>query len=133
MAGRCTRPGGCAAECQFSTIKMFCEHFDTSHPAGEHAAKQIAAWKSLPEVSRKLALDHLRMSLTHATGQGGREALAKWKAQKAAGIEIGSDDCRFHFSGGMAVRNILRQVCADPGGNWDDYYYGALDELAGET
>jgi hypothetical protein len=46
----------------------------------------------------------------------------------------------FHFSEGMAVRNLLRDVLRDeqlppveypvgPMRNWDDYYMGALDEL----
>lgn len=50
--------------------------------------------------------------------------------------------CPFHFSTGMAVRNVLRQVIKDcelpvviyekdgfEAQNWDDYYHAVLDEV----
>jgi hypothetical protein len=41
----------------------------------------------------------------------------------------------FHFSTGMAIRNLLRdKVCLDdqlPSGNWDDYYVQLIEIAAG--
>lgn len=95
-----------------------------------------ANWDMLPELIRKDCLAELRSKVPP-------EMMAKWKAQHAAGEEIGSDDIFFHHGNGMAVRNILRKQLRDlelpavhspnypPEGakNWDDYYTGALQEL----
>lgn len=40
----------------------------------------------------------------------------------------------FHFSEGMGIRNLLRDIIKDnqlPSGNWDDYYVEALLRAAG--
>jgi hypothetical protein len=99
----------------------------------------IENWNRLSEHDRAVCLDHLR-----STMQGWPHIVERWRKQVAAGEEIGSDDVRFHFGGGMAVRNILRQVLPDYklpkikqsdgtlAQNWDDFYHGALHALATE-
>jgi hypothetical protein len=138
-------PGRCTAErCTCigpprSTLKMFCDHWDASRPAGDHERMAIAMWNTLPDELRKLALDHLRATIIPRH----MAALNKWRKQVDNNIAIGSDDVRFHFGAGMAVRNVLRQVVPDHklplivengmrDGNWDDFYYGAIHELASE-
>jgi len=90
-----------------------------------------ANWDKVPEMIRRDCLDHLEAEVP-------AEALRSWKRN-------GYDNGLFHFSGGMAVRNILRDQLLDqelpvvtedqygkpygPSHNWDDYYTGALDEL----
>lgn len=74
------------------------------------------------------------------------EMLAQWRDQHSRGIEIGSDDPRFHLGIGMQVRNACRLVVIDdqlpevgvgpdgepygPARNWDDYYFGVLAAIA---
>lgn len=72
------------------------------------------------------------------------EMLEKWKEQLARGERIGSDSLEFHFGIGMQIRNTLRSVLVDDElpdveyedgsrhRNWDDFYMGALEELASE-
>lgn len=131
---RCTKPEGC--DClTLGAARMFCEHMNGEHPAGEMEALGIANWKRIDPATRRLCADHLRMVI------GDHPAvLERWRDQKRRGIAPGSDDVRFHFSGGMAVRNVLRQVLLDhrlPGPeaerNWDDFYMGAIDEIASES
>lgn len=71
-----------------------------------------------------------------------------WARQVEQGVRIGSDDPWFHMGNGMVARNIARQtlpdnmlprVIAQDGivnsgyqGSWDDFYTGALEELAGK-
>lgn len=105
-------------------------------------------WSRVCEDDRRRGLDHL-WTVIDSRYPGGPEALAKWRRQVAAGIDIGSDDPWFHHSAGMSVRNILRQVLTDdklPGviyppqsglpvaivRNWDDFYIGALVALVKE-
>lgn len=131
--GKCTRPEGCKPEC--AQLRMLCEFYNCEHEPDDCALYSIGRWNKLGEGLRKTVLDHLRTSLLQSTGEGGRKALAKWRDQRARGIQCGSDDIRFHFSGGRAVRNIIRQVVRDdklPDQNWDDYYYGAISALAAE-
>jgi len=83
-------------------------------------------WNKIPEDRRKKCIDHLKRKIPPEVLQG-------WKNDG-----VGK---RFHFWGGMAVRNTLREVMLDEelpavpydGGesysNWDDYYTGALQEL----
>lgn len=101
----------------------------------------IGNWRRLPQWVRTKCVDHLHAVISAAVD--GQEALEKWRQQKRDGIRIGSDQYCFHFGTGMFIRNALRQVLDDndlpgvtyPSGdvyrNWDDAYYGALDELAG--
>lgn len=112
-------------------------------------AWSIENWKKIPEADRKRCLDHLRIYMGDV--DGGRATLAKWRAQARSTVNgepvrIGSDDIRFHFGVGMAIRNVLRQVITDdrlPGPvnsgrglschrNWDDFYIGAIHALASE-
>lgn len=86
-------------------------------------------WNKVPAEKRKACVDHLE-------GWIPAETLAEWKG---TGIPVDA-----HFSGGMQIRNRLRDVMRDQelpliqvnaegepynGRNWDDYYTGAVDEL----
>jgi hypothetical protein len=98
--------------------------------------RSIANWRLIPGEQRKLCLSHLKSTLLVPP-----EILERWREQKRAGLMIGSDDPQqFHFGVGVAVRNRLRQIFPDrelpevmfgnrPMRNWDDFYYGAIDEL----
>lgn len=85
-------------------------------------------WNKVEQNKRQLCINHLR-------GVIPPEVIAQWKKD-------GYDIAVWHFYGGMAVRNALRDVMKDdelPGvpyprqddlvKNWDDYYTGAIDEL----
>lgn len=87
----------------------------------------------LPEPLRTRAVDYLRAELHPDTLHHVRRAHAEdpdewWTA--------------FHMFGGMAIRNLLRDVIKDkelppvmyggrPMRNWDDYYIQVLEEAAG--
>jgi hypothetical protein len=65
------------------------------------------------------------------------DLLAKWRDQHARGVPIGSDEVSFHFSAGLAVRNLCRQRLKDDElgayglwGEWDDYYGAVLAAIA---
>lgn len=100
-------------------------------------------WSRVPEDQRRVCVDHLRSVVPE-------EAITLWKGQLSRGEEIGSNVMGWHFAGGMAVRNTLRDVMPDsmlppvigPDGgylpgekvrNWDDFYTGALEELCETT
>lgn len=129
----CVKKDGCTCKNGMETI--FCEHLNSEHAYCESNRQSIARWKTIPEEVRVRCSDHLRMVV------GDHPAvLERWRDQKRRGVAPGSDDVRFHFSAGMAVRNILRQVLTDdllPGPpeyrNWDDFYFGAIDEVAGDA
>lgn len=87
-------------------------------------------WARVPWPKRVECALHLR----HVIPAEDQDALRKM-------FETGDWDSWFHFSGGMAVRNSLRDVMKDdelPGvkydhiegeheySNWDDYYMAAL-------
>lgn len=99
-----------------------------------------ANWDRAPAEQRAACVAHLRRFFPP-------EVRRLIKQQHAQGERIGSHDPCFHFGGGMAVRNALREVLRDedlppvvgPAGgypegqvvrNWDDFYMGALEELA---
>lgn len=93
-------------------------------------AKEYADWTELPKELRDKCVGYLKEQLP-STFQGEiRDAYSKW----------GSDWMKqfgpypFHFSGGMNVRNLLRDIVEDaelPSGNWDDYYCQALLRACG--
>jgi hypothetical protein len=80
-----------------------------------------ANWLSIPEAQRSLCKAHLLEEVP-------AEA---WVELKEHGF-----DPIFHFRGGMAVRNCLRDVLLDKDlprdKNWDDYYMGCLREILRE-
>lgn len=92
--------------------------------------------KPLPNDLRLKAVRHLRDKLHPVTLKEVREAHEKDPEKWWAG---------FHMFGGMAIRNLLRDVIKDdelPGNkwsgedgqeyrNWDDYYIEVLEEAAG--
>lgn len=92
-------------------------------------------WALVSYADRMKCLDHLRQKLPP-------EFLAKIKAQVYEGrFLLCEDDRFFHFGYGMLVRNLLRDVLPDnrlpllmddsgSNKNWDDFYIGALYELA---
>lgn len=106
------------------------------HPAGPAALASIERWQTVRRKVRRLAIGHLRDSMTKWP-----EVFKRWQDQDSRGMELGSDDTNFHFMAGMAMRNILRQVVDDvllpqvvqsdgePASNWDDFYYGAVHAL----
>lgn len=109
-------------------------------PTDELCDWVIANWRCLPRMQRERVVVRLRDAML-----GHPEVMERWKDQIKRNIILGSDDIHFHFTAGMAIRNICRQVVLDyklppvtyPDGttghqNWDDYYYGALDALARE-
>lgn len=101
--------------------------------------QNVENWLRVSDGVRRRVLNHLRTSIIAMDHQ---DLLDRWRDQVAQGIEVGSDSPGFHFSGGMAIRNMCRQVMSDdelppvrqPFGemssNWDDYYIGALVELS---
>jgi hypothetical protein len=91
-------------------------------------------WNKIDENRRQLCINHLKAKIP-------AEVIAAWKTS-------GYDHQGFHLFGGMAVRNILRDIIKDDqlppvryetegsitmAQNWDDYYTGALDQLLEET
>lgn len=109
-----------------------------------------ANWEKVPEGIRLDVERHLKAAILAQAP----ELLDKWRDQHRRGIEIGSDDPRFHLGLGMAVRNTCRECLTDdklpavtvdhkgepymrsgiPGNdgarNWDDYYFGVLAAIA---
>ena len=131
MTGKCSRGDECSCRDYRLSLRMFCEHWtDDDEPAGEIESWSIENWKRLPEADRQRCLDHLRGWLPD-------DLLRVWRRQALEGKRIGSDRVRFHFDAGMQIRNRLRDVLPDEQlprieggcGHWDDFYYGALDEL----
>jgi len=134
--GICSRGLACDCTGDRTMLRTFCPDFQLEEePPREVELEAIAHWQRLPEPQRIACLAALRLSVP-------MEVRAKWRDQAARGMRVGSEDPRFHFGPGMAVRNTLRRVLPDnvlpavpyPDGgehsNWDDYYYGALDALA---
>ncbi len=87
----------------------------------------------LPEPLRHRAVEYLRAELHPNTLSEVRAAHAKDPDEWWTG---------FHMFGGMAIRNLLRDVITDqqlpavmyddrPMHNWDDYYIEVLEEAAG--
>lgn len=99
-------------------------------------------WAKLTNWSKRRCLEHLRRSLVSA---GHEDLIDRWREQIAAGQSPGTDQPMFHFGGGQAVRNMLRQALPDhklpdvdlpdgsSGRNWDDYYIGAIYALVQEV
>lgn len=90
-----------------------------------------ANWDAIDQARRQLCINHLKATIP-------ADVIKSWKEK---GFAPG-----FHMFGGMAVRNVLRDIIHDedlPGipyedtvglvKNWDDYYTGALDQLLEET
>ena len=132
MTGRCNiSPCDCLTVGR-TDLRVLCPHWDATRPAAAFEAEAIARWKTVPPEHREVCVQHLSRSLI-----GHDVIVAVFKRQRASGAALGSDDPRFHFAAGMAIRNILRQVMPDcdlppresgEQSNWDDYYYGCLDE-----
>lgn len=80
-----------------------------------------ANWRSIDQNWRTLCINHLKAQVPDGT----------WRYWKREGFPKG-----FHFGGGMAVRNCLRDVLLDKNlprdKNWDDYYMGCLHEILRE-
>jgi hypothetical protein len=73
-----------------------------------------AAWAKLPFWQRRLAVERLKAGLSPTSGFAPPTALADWSALIS---EHGLGEwlpLYFHFSDGMAVRNILRSNHAGP-------------------
>ena len=99
-------------------------------PAKEHERPLDDVWKANIRCWCCLPLDVRERCLAELRGRVGPETMGRWRDQSRRGMRVGSDDPRFHFGVGMEVRNILRQAATDdvlPTGNWDDYYYGAVE------
>lgn len=90
-------------------------------------------WDEIPAETRRKLIEHLHRAVPKTIQQ-------KWRDQHNKGHRIGSDTPFFHmFDGGMAIRNLLREVLPDDqlplakqrsvDRNWDDFYTGALEEL----
>lgn len=118
--------------CSNATLRIFCGYWaEPERPRSLTYQKNIRDWCCLPLAIREKCAEHLRSKVPEAI-------IAKWKSQSDRGMEIGSDDIRFHLGVGMNVRNALREVCRDsqlPAGqqNWDDFYLGALEALTGSV
>jgi hypothetical protein len=84
-------------------------------------------WTEVPEANRKDVEEHVFENLP-------ADILAKLLDLHARGIPISSDDAFFHFTAGMAVRNLCRERLSDNelaaycpfGGDWDNCYIGVL-------
>jgi hypothetical protein len=79
-----------------------------------------ANWLSIPDDQRLLCKAYIRATVPDSVW-------LYWKKGFPPG---------FHFGGGMAVRNCLRDVLLDENlprdKNWDDYYMGCLREILRE-
>lgn len=126
---------GCIA---FGFPSIYCQNWqEPEKPLDDLDRWSIKNWNTIPEYQRKKCLDHLYNLMKDS------HSLKKWKDQAKRDMKIGSDDVMFHFHTGMFIRNTLRDVLLDSElppirvfdrsiqsiGNWDDYYYGALDAL----
>jgi hypothetical protein len=124
---------GSAGTCDPETTSSLSGDYSTSSATGYQDLKRIldlrhlsrTHWNVLPNELREPCLQHLRACIPP-------EMILTWK--------VFGFPRHFHFSEGMAVRNLLRDVLRDeqlppveypdgPMRNWDDYYMGALDEL----
>lgn len=84
-------------------------------------------WNSLSDHQKSLIVEHLR------------------KIKNIKEVDEAIDEPFFHFSGGMGVRNYLREIIKDdelpfapyPNGqsyqNWDDFYQRAIKEAASDS
>lgn len=141
MTQHCTL-GKAACTCgEGHPVKVLCPNWvQEPHSPSKAIGQSVANWLvKVAPADRRMLIDHLRKVV--AESDKGAEALAKWKAQAEAGLEIGSDEIRFHFEVGMQVRNTLRKVWRDEmlppidypdhesSRNWDDYYHGVLYEM----
>lgn len=101
-------------------------------------------WMKVPYQQRQACLRHLKAYIPP-------ELLEEWKREYTTNFSIGHNDVRFHFSTGMAVRNLLRDRLRDEdlpaitqrhlprrwwglgprptAKNWDDFYMGALQDF----
>jgi hypothetical protein len=96
----------------------------------DHDSWREKLWAQVPEPIRKDVEQHVAAHLP-------ADLLAKWRDQHARGVPIGSDEVSFHFSAGLAVRNLCRQRLKDDElgayglwGEWDDYYGAVLAAIA---
>jgi len=88
-------------------------------------------WTEVPEAIRKDVEQHV---LAHLPA----ELLTQLHDLHASGSSISSHDAFFHFTGGMAVRNLCRErlsddelaACCGIGGDWDNCYIGVLAAIA---
>lgn len=110
-------------------------------------------WNRVDPELRERAVNHIREELHPESLEEVREAVEKhgrheWPHNPPFSALIRDEDGElqlpFHFSGGMAVRNLLREVVKDSElppfdewygegtdvRNWDDYYVQALVEAA---
>ena len=115
-------------ECGFTSLRVFCEHLNAERPEEEVHAQNREAWMTLPAELRNKAREHLAERLSNEPA-----FVSKLTDQAKRGVALGSDNIRFHFAEGMAIRNALRGAVRDAelprGTTWDDYYYGALSSL----
>ncbi len=108
---------------------------DNERPLDALALFSIASFKRIAPGTRLRLVAHLRARLP-------KVLIDKFEDQFKRGVVIGSDNPSFHsLGGGMAIRNLLREVLPDdllpatqyPGHplwrNWDDCYIGALYQL----
>lgn len=107
-------------------------------PVDQLDKDSIANWQRIPADIRQQIV--LLVQSKAAVSQ-----INHWRDQHRRGISIGSDDPLFHMSTGMAIRNACRGILVDDQlpfvkyddgneyQNWDDFYHGMLDELAGEV
>lgn len=138
---RAARPAAVEPKCWHAAFPDRAPKFvSLERPTDELCDWVIANWRRLRVSTRNRIVSHLRDAMLDHP-----EVMARWKDQVKRDIQLGSDDIHFHFTAGMAIRNICRQAVTDdklppvtyPDGtkghrNWDDYYYGALDALARE-
>jgi len=95
-------------------------------------------WMRLSEDVRRQIVDHVKSKAPITM-------LNQWRNQHARGMKIGSDDVLFHMFIGMQIRNACRDILTDDDlppvkyddgneyQNWDDFYFGMLQQLASET
>ena len=133
--GKCEK--GAACECvDNSMLRIVCQSWQLPEELpGALEMQSILNWLRIPEAKRVAMIARLR-------DQVPQDMQDHWSDQVSRRVRIGSEDLHFHFGVGMAVRNELRQVMTDGDlppvqyaagemRNWDDFYYGALHELAG--
>lgn len=110
-------------------------------------------WNRVDPEIRKRSVDHLRSSLSPESLEAVRVAVERygrheWLHKPPFAMLVRDEDGEmqmpFHFSGGMAIRNLLREVVKDDElpsfdewygegtdvRNWDDFYVQALTEAA---
>ena len=111
---------------------------DQERPVGDLDQQSYTNWMRLPEDIRRSIVDHVK-------NKADITMLNRWRDQHARGMRIGSDDIFFHMCLGMQIRNACRDILTDDGlppvkyddgneyQNWDDFYFGMLQQLASET